>query len=149
MQQLQTAALRLDLVGTLTHGDPNLDNILIDERGDLCLVDWDEAALGPLERDLVFFLEADEDTSRAESFLRPYAREYGPLALHEPVVAFYAYRWVGQEIADYTTRILFRNTDSAEDEHSWTELQPYLPVRHGDITASVRRTMATANLILR
>jgi Ser/Thr protein kinase RdoA (MazF antagonist) len=149
MQQLQTAALRLDLVWALTHGDPNLDNILIDERGDLCLVDWDEAALGPLERDLVFFLEADEDTSRAESFLRPYAREYGPLALHEPVVAFYAYRWVGQEIADYTTRILFRNTDSAEDEHSWTEPQPYLPVRHGDIPASVRRTMATANLILR
>ncbi|MGN6697541.1 MAG: phosphotransferase enzyme family protein [Thermomicrobiales bacterium] len=148
LRRLQTEVSWLDLEWTLTHGDPNLDNLLIDERGDLRLVDWDEAALGPLERDLVFFLETDAETARAEYFLRHYTREYGPLALHEPVVTFYAYRWVVQEIADYTTRILFHNTDPAEDEHDWTELQPYLPVRHGDIAATVRRAMAIADLFL-
>ena len=80
--------------------------------------------------------------------MRHYTREYGPLALHEPVVTFYAYRWVVQEIADYTTRILFHNTDPAEDEHDWAELQPYLPVRHDDIAATVRRTMAIVDLVL-
>jgi spectinomycin phosphotransferase len=149
MRRLQSEAPWLDFAWTLTHGDPNLDNILIDERGDLRLVDWDEAAIGPLERDLVFFLETDADTARAELFLRHYAREYGPLALHEPLVAFYAYRWVVQEIADYTTRILFHNTDPAQDEHDWTELQSYLPVRHGDIAAAVQRTMAVAHMVLR
>lgn len=75
MRQLQARVLGLDLDWGLTHGDPNMDNILVDRSGDLHLVDWDDLALGPVERDLVFFTE--EGPERTESFLRRYAAAYG------------------------------------------------------------------------
>ena len=116
-----------------THGDPNLANILIDERGALHLTDWGEVALGPRERDLFHFTG-----ERFEAFLRRYLGTVGLVELHERLFAFYTYRWTVQEIADYTTRILFRNTDPEEDRHAWEELAPYLPIRHEAIEAELR-----------
>ncbi len=133
MRRLQATAQRLDLAWVPTHGDPNLDNILVDTRGSLHLTDWGEIALGPPERDL-FHFQGD----RFELFLRHYLAAAGPVRLHEMLFEFYVYRWALQEIADYTTRILFRNTDPREDEHAWTELAPYLPIPHADMHAGLR-----------
>jgi len=56
--------------------------------------------------------------------------------------AFYAWRWVAREIADYATRILLRNRDPAEDGHAWAELAPYLPVPCDEVERAVERTTA-------
>lgn len=133
MGRLKAAAQRLDPDPVLTHGDPNLANLLIDTGGNLHLVDWGEVALGPLERDLFHFTE-----ERFEAFLHHYLAAHGNARLHRELFEFYTYRWVVQEIADYTTRILFDNTDPREDEHAWEELTPYLPIRHGELQAGLR-----------
>ncbi len=133
MRQLQAEAQRLDPEWVPTHGDPNLANILIDERGVLHLTDWGEVALGPRERDLFHFTG-----ERFEAFLCRYLATVGRVELHERLFAFYTYRWTVQEIADYTTRILFRNTDPMEDRHAWEELAPYLPIRHTTMQADLR-----------
>jgi thiamine kinase-like enzyme len=137
MRQLKAQARALELDRAITHGDPNWANILVDTAGGLHLIDWDDLAFGPPERDLVFF--TDWGPGRFELFLRQYLARYGPVRLHPEVFAFYLYRWVAQEIADYSTRILFSNVDPAEDEHAWTELQPYLPAHHAELEAGVRR----------
>ncbi len=137
MRQLMVEVRSLDLDWVLTHGDPNWANILVDRSDTLHLLDWDDLALGPPERDLVFF--SDRKPERFELFLRQYLIINQRIRLHPEVFAFYNYRWVVQEIADYTTRILFRNVDPAEDEHAWAQLQPYLPAYHAEIAAGIRQ----------
>jgi spectinomycin phosphotransferase len=132
MRRLRAAARRLDLAWGPTHGDPNLANFLVDDGGELHLLDWGELALGPPERDLNHFRG-----ERFEIFLRRYLERAGPLRLHPELFEFYLYRWAAQEIADYSTRIFFRNVDPREDEHAWRELQPYLPVPHAEIRAEL------------
>ena len=137
MRQLKGAVRNLDLDWVLTHGDPTWANVLVDRSNTFHLLDWDDLALGPAERDLVF--ASDWGPERFEAFLRQYMVSRGPVRLHPQVFAFYQYRWIVQEIADYTTRILFRNVDPAEDAHAWAELQPYVPAYHADIAAGVRQ----------
>ncbi len=137
MRQFTEAVRQLDLDWVLTHGDPNWANIMVDASGTCRLLDWDDLALGPPEHDLVFF--SDRSPERFETFLRQYLTVNRQARLHAEVFAFYQYRWVMQEIADYTTRIMFRNVDSAEDEHAWAELQPYVPTNHADNRAGIRQ----------
>lgn len=136
MRDLGSAARRLapDLVPT--HGDPNLANILIGDDGSLHLTDWGELARGPRERDLTAFTG-----ERFESFLRSYLESSGPVRLHRTLFAFYFYRWVVQEIADYTARILTGPGDPDEEAHAWEELQPYLPTQHAALESGLNATM--------
>lgn len=142
MEQLRAEIGGLDVDFVLTHGDPNVANILIDECGELSLVDWGDVGLGPPEQDLMAFSE-----DRFEIFLRQYAADFGRPKLHEPVFAFYFYRWVLQEIADYTTRIL-RNTTARQDEHAWSCLTPYLPVPHAEIQAGLRNVIGVISKVV-
>ncbi len=139
MRRLKAELGGLDLDRALTHGDPNWANILVDTSNNLLLIDWEDVALGPPERDLMFFTDWGE--GRFELFLRRYLETYGKVRLHEDAFAFYLYRWVVQEIADYSTRILFQNVYPEEDEHAWAELMLYLPTRHEDIDVSLCRIM--------
>lgn len=118
-------AAHRDVAGSLviTHGDANLANILVDPDGRLHVVDWGGLALGPPERDLVSF-----SGPRFAQFLQAYRTAGRTVDLRSEVVQFYLYRWIAQEIADYSTRILFDNVDPAQDQHAWKELQPYLPI---------------------
>lgn len=134
MRQLGRKARSYHACRVLTHGDPNLDNIVIDPYGGLHLVDWDDLALGPPERDLFAALGG-----RFERFLRHYSSAFADLRLHEDIFEFYVHRWIVQEIADYSTRILFRNTEETENEHAWRELTDYLPIRHHDTQTSVTK----------
>jgi thiamine kinase-like enzyme len=144
MQRLQAQAHALPLDWVLTHGDPNLDNLLKDQQGNVHLTDWGEVALGPPERDLSAFTG-----ERFEVFLQRYAGLKPDLKLHANLFAFYFYRWTMQEIADYATRLLFRDLGPIEDAHAWAELQPYLPIRHDDIAEGLHNVQHTIERVLR
>jgi spectinomycin phosphotransferase len=143
MRDLGSAARRLAPELVPTHGDPNLANILIAADGSLHLTDWGELAWGPRERDLTSFTEVDSvfAEERFEAFLRRYLELSGPMRLHGALFAFYAYRWVVQEIADYTGRILNGPSDVDEEMHAWQELQPYLPTDHAAIERGLAANM--------
>jgi hypothetical protein len=128
---------------TLTHGDPTAGNILKDAAGGLHLIDWGAATLGPAERDLVFFTGPQFDR-----FLAAYAAVAGPPTLHATLFAFYAYLWALQEIADYAVRILYEDRDPAASETHRAELQPYLPIRHGEVRQLVETTAAATHRAL-
>jgi hypothetical protein len=142
MDELQLRAQALDFDWVLTHGDPNLDNFLKDPEGLLHLTDWGELALGPPERDLFAFTG-----EHFALFLRHYVVATGTRTFHPDLFAFYFYRWALQEIADYTTRILFRNLDPLEDEHAWQSLQPYLPIPHAQIAHGLDEVQALLRMI--
>lgn len=144
MRRLQAQAAALPIDWVLTHGDPNLDNLLKDQHGVVHLTDWGEVALGPPERDLSSFTGPS-----FPAFLEHYASLSPDLKLHRDMFAFYFYRWTMQEIADYATRILFRNLGPIEEEHAWAELQDYLPIRHDAIAAHVHNVQHTVERVLR
>ena len=138
MRRMQRAIVQLRSQPVVTHGDPNWANFLVGPKGTLLMTDWGELALGPRERDLMFFTG-----EHFEAFLPVYLKQSGPIRLHRLLFAFYLYRWAVQEIADYTTRILRPETTPDEAEYAWAELQPYLPVPHGQIRDGVTAVMAT------
>lgn len=145
MRQLQIQAQLLEFDWVLTHGDPNLANLLKDCQGVIHLTDWGEISWGPPERDLSAFTGRGE---QSEIFLRQYAQARGSIRLHLDLFAFYFYRWTMQEIADYTTRILFQEMGATEDEHAWAELQDYLPIRHTGIATALQELQSTLDSVL-
>ena len=72
---------------------------------------------------------------RFASFLAAYLDHAGPVRIHLDLFTFYAMRWVLQEIADYSSRLLLEPRDADGEAHAWQELQPYLPIPHAAIAA--------------
>jgi len=142
IEELAENARALASDWVLTHGDPNLDNWLKDAYGRLHITDWGELAIGPPERDLFAFTGA-----HFADFLGPYIGARSQVDLHSDIFAFYFYRWSLQEIADYTTRILFQDLGPTENEHAWVELQPYLPIPHEDIAQGVGAAQAVIDRV--
>ncbi len=82
----------------LTHGDIHTANVHLDERGRMWIVDWDETALAPKERDLMFVvggIHADLVGPREEAL---FFEGYGPTALDPLALAYYRYVWAVQDI---------------------------------------------------
>lgn len=115
---------------TITHGDPNFSNILCNPDEKLYFIDWGEIGFAPIERDLMFFQEVDGEPLDFEQFISTYLNDRPNTIIHPEIFEFYLYRWCLQEIADYGYRLLVENNGEEDDEHSWKELQPYLPIPH-------------------
>lgn len=143
MAQLQTRAKMLVSDWVITHGDPNCDNFIKDQNGVLHLTDWGDLAIGPPERDLALWTG-----DGFAVFLQQYAQLQPSVSLHRDIFEFYFYRWSMQEIADYATRILFRQLGQVEDEHAWAELQDYLPIQHQAIVNGLEQVQVTMNRVL-
>ncbi|MCY3575555.1 MAG: aminoglycoside phosphotransferase family protein [Chloroflexi bacterium] len=93
----------------ICHADIHTDNIIITDKGALRIVDWDEALLAPIERDLMFFL-GDGHAPRSEA---AFLAGYGDAQIDRAAIAYYRYDWVLQEFADYGERV-FLSSDLAE-----------------------------------
>ena len=107
----------------VTHGDPTPGNLILDTENRLHLIDWDGVCLGPPEKDLVSFTG-----ERFEVVLERYIRErHNEVSLHADIFGFYIYEWTLNEIRDYSTKILYKNKDTQQNEYDWESLQDYLP----------------------
>jgi spectinomycin phosphotransferase len=123
LAQLEADVRALPVEQVVTHGDLNLNNILVDARGGLHLVDWDGIALAPAERDL--WTVSGE---YLEPLLHAYAGARPGLQFTRPLFAYYRGCDTVLSIVDRVTRILFGNRDPREDEHAWQQLALYLPL---------------------
>ena len=114
-----SAALQTPFV--ITHGDATPGNLILDAENRLHLIDWDSARFGPPEKDLVSFTG-----KRFEIVLDAYLKRR-QATLHADIFGFYIYEWTLNEIRDYGTKILFKNSDAQQNEYDWESLQEYLP----------------------
>ena len=125
----------------ITHGDPTPGNLIIDAENRLHIIDWDGVSLGPPEKDLVSFTG-----ERFEVVLESYlAERQNRAALHADIFGFYIYEWTLNEIRDYGTKILFKNSDTQQNAYDWESLQDYLPPNQAlmeDGIATVRNTLS-------
>ena len=119
----------------VTHGDPNLDNVIVSPDETLHLIDWGAIGCGPRERDLSSY-----SANRLETILTGYYETEQSFILHPDLFQFYQYRWCLQEIADYTQRLISGTTSSVEADYALAELQAYLPLPHNKFAELDRRT---------
>ena len=95
----------------LCHADIHTANIIIDARGQIRIVDWDETLLAPKERDLMFFIDDGRPVHTTDAFLAG----YGDRGVDLLGLAYYKYDWVIQEFADYGERVFLSSEVSGED----------------------------------
>jgi spectinomycin phosphotransferase len=112
----QAVRLRPDLV--LCHTDANLANLILNDGGELYLVDWEGAMLAPAEHDLFIFT----GEGFAE-FLRYYRQARPEVKLNPVLFAFYFYRRNLEDLTDWIVRILHENTLDTQDQHDLAGLQ--------------------------
>ena len=104
----------------LCHADIHAANILLDGQGDIFIVDWDEAIIAPVERDLMFFIDDGGSEAAAAAFLEG----YGECALDDIGLAYYRYDWVMQEFCDNGERVCLDSRLSSTDrEFAFTEFR--------------------------
>src|SRR5688572_2277448 len=90
----------------LCHADIHTANILITQKQNIFIADWDDTLLAPKERDLMFVPGEREE----QLFFKGYGKvEINPLAL-----AYYGYEWCVQEIGDFGERV-FLMEDAGEN----------------------------------
>jgi hypothetical protein len=107
----------------VTHGEPHSANVIRDARGDLHLVDWDTALIGPPERDLWMVLDRDR-TGWDE-----YREQAGAARLDEEALGLYRERWGLADICVYVAEFRRPHEETADTQASWENLGDYLPRR--------------------
>jgi spectinomycin phosphotransferase len=112
----EAARLQPDLV--LCHTDANLANLILDDVGELFLVDWEGAMLAPAEHDLFIFTGEG-----FPEFLRRYRQARPRVKLSAELFGFYFYRRNLEDLTDWIIRILYENTLDEQDQHDLQGIQ--------------------------
>ncbi len=98
----------------LCHSDIHGGNALIDEKGSIFIVDWDEPIMAPKERDLMFI-----GGGVANIWNNPHEKEffyngYGKTEINRTILAYYRHERIVEDIAIYG-QVLLLTTAGGED----------------------------------
>lgn len=104
----------------VTHGEPHRANVIVGERGDLHLVDWDTVREAPRERDLWMVL--DDDRTGWDEYLA----EAGPCMLRPEVLELYRASWDLAEVAIYVTQFRAVHDETEDTLVAWDGLNESL-----------------------
>ncbi|GAC1458274.1 MAG: aminoglycoside O-phosphotransferase APH(9)-Ia [Ktedonobacterales bacterium] len=106
VEELGKQLARVALPCVLTHGDMHTGNVHVDVDGHIWIVDWDETALAPKERDLMFVvggIHTDLVGAHAE---QAFFSGYGPTTMSSLALAYYRYAWAVQDIGEFGQEVL-------------------------------------------
>lgn len=95
----------------LCHSDIHGLNLILDDAGNVHMLDWENVVLAPAEHDL----QAFSDTHFAE-FLQAYWQAGGGRDIDIDQFAFYNYHRYLDDLQGYALRILHENDDPLQDE---------------------------------
>jgi len=101
MRALRDAARAQSWPMVLCHGDIHSGNVLLAADGRLFVVDWDDVALAPKERDLMFVL-SETDEGQQAAFLDG----YGPVQIDALALAYYRHDWCVEDIGAFGSEIM-------------------------------------------
>jgi len=102
-KELQKYTKSTNKAMVICHTDLHGGNLMMDNQGNLYILDWENALIAPPEHDL-FFFTGDERFWNV--FLPLYERQFGPLSIDIEVLRFYYYRRTLEDIAGFVLRIL-------------------------------------------
>lgn len=110
LHRLQPAVRELPGPFVLCHTDMGGDNMLVDEHGQLHVLDWDDARVAPSEHDL-----QEARGAGFERFVRVYKAAGGAQPLH---LEHFAFALLRRHVNDMTARLLhmLEHDDSAQED---------------------------------
>ena len=143
LKELQALAKAAEKEMVVCHTDLHGGNLMVDDEGNLYILDWEGAMIAPPEQDLFFFASEDRFWNL---FLPNYEREFGLVSLDGNVFGFYYYRRNLEDLTGWVVRIL---RYSSNDEQDREDLQgivedcmsgwPYLETTIGKIEARLAK----------
>lgn len=102
----------------LCHGDLHAGNIIIDQTGQIFIIDWDHPILAPKERDLMFIGGGVGNVWNKPSEQELFYDGYGPVTVNLSLLAYYRVNRILEDIAIYC-QLLLQNTDNSPDRGQW------------------------------
>ena len=113
LKELQSLARATGKEMVVCHTDLHGENLMMDDQGNLYILDWEGAMIAPPEHDLFFFAWDDRSW---DLVLPNYEREFGPVSLDSNVFGFYYYRRNLEDLTAWVVRILYYNTSEEQDQ---------------------------------
>jgi spectinomycin phosphotransferase len=114
-EQLGATLRSQPLEYVLCHSDVHGRNILITEKAQLFIVDWDNPILAPKERDLMFVGGGIDPIWRNERDIAMFYEGYGDTEVNQSALAYYRYERVIQDLVELG-RLLLLTGDGADRE---------------------------------
>lgn len=122
----------------LCHSDLHAGNILVESRGALYIVDWDDPILAPKERDLMYPGGAQGFSGHsAEEEEALFYQGYGPTQVDGRALAYYRCERIVQDLAIYCEQLFLTRAGGEDRQQSLQYLKAnFLP--HNTIEAAYR-----------
>ena len=112
---LQSKTLELVLCHTDIHGG----NMLIGDNNEFFIVDWDAPLLAPKERDLMFIGSGIDEIWKSKLDESIFYEGYGKTQIDFPMMAYYRYERVIEDLAAYAEQLLLTNEGGADREEAY------------------------------
>lgn len=103
----------------LCHTDVHGANILITDNDDFYIVDWDAPLLAPKERDLMFIGGGIDNIWKSKRDVSIIYEGYGKAEIDFPMMTFYRYERVIEDLAAYAEQLLLTNEGGADREQAY------------------------------
>ena len=113
--ELQTKHLEFVLCHTDIHGG----NILISNKDELYIVDWDDPILAPKERDLMFIGGGIDEIWKSEREEAVFYEGYGKTEINLSALAYYRYERVIEDLAVICEQLLLTDAGGADREQAY------------------------------
>ncbi|HZS76584.1 MAG TPA: phosphotransferase [Ktedonobacteraceae bacterium] len=97
----------------ICHADLHPANLLRNQRGQVCVIDWDEVMLAPKERDFIF-IQLSPDDSRLLPGTPAFFQGYGDTEIDWVALTYYRYERAMQDLIACAQEVFFRD-DLGED----------------------------------
>ena len=110
--KLQSQSHRL----VLCHTDIHRANILITNKNEFYIVDWDAPLLAPKERDLMFIGGGIDYIWKSKRDESVFYEGYGKTDIDFPMMAYYRYERVIEDLAAYAKELLLTDKGGADRE---------------------------------
>ncbi|HZJ82561.1 MAG TPA: phosphotransferase [Clostridia bacterium] len=125
----------------ISHGDVWGGNLIIDEYGNLHLVDWESTIIAPRERDIRNFTG-----DSFHCFLKEYEKQLGHKAiLHTEIFGYYLYNFHLANLTNWIRRILYENKSSLQSQSDLDCIMNHCISR----LPSLKSTLQKVNFILK
>jgi spectinomycin phosphotransferase len=107
----------------LCHSDIHAGNVLINDKGFLFIVDWDDPIMAPKERDLMFIGggvgNVWNDLNEEECFYKG----YGNAEINQLILAYYRYERIVEDIAEYGQALLLTRNQVEDREKMFKQFK--------------------------
>lgn len=110
LEELGNKLRNSEISFVICHGEPHRWNTMVNNKGEVFLIDWDDSIFAPKEKDLTMV----KDDSLV---LEGYKSVVGDFNLNQEVIRYYDLEWNISEIDAWSKQILYDNTNDIQNQH--------------------------------